>query len=267
MTHLCHVDPSLCRQEGSGHGHRLSALRRAVASRHWWGWRDAVCSRRGGNGWLDLQYPQHADRRVRVWHHRALRLETGERLRLHEEASVLAGSFGVVAVEIVGGAGVIGDPRPPRRDLVDAGIAPCAFSVPDARCRTYAHGHGMHWIHGQRIAERPWGWRDGIVERAAADGWIDVRYLLEGGGARLWHHRDLTEHLSPGTPVQVHEEHQALDGPAGLVTAAVVQGLGPVPDPALPQSWAAETTVVVHDHATGRNLLSGRWDAGQDPEA
>lgn len=267
MSDHCDVDPASCREEGSGHGHRLSALRRSVARRHWWGWRDAVCTRRGGNGWLDLQYPQPAGRRVRVWHHQALPLEEGEVVRLHEEASVLAGSFGVVAVELIGGLGVISDPRPPRCDLVDAGIAPCSLGVFEARCRTYAHGHEMHWIHAQRIAERPWGWRDGIVQQAAADGWIDVRYLLEEGGARLWHRRDLTEHLSQGTPVQVHEEHQALDGPAGLVAAAVVDGLGPLPEPVLPQSWAAETTVVVHDHATGRNLLPGRWDAGQAPTA
>ena len=265
MIMTCQADPAACRDDGPWGGHHLSDRRRAGATQHWRGWRDAVCTRQGTNDWLDLRHPRLAGGRARVWHHGSLMLQDGEVLRLHEEARVLAGSFGVVAVEVLGGLEVIEDPRPRRREPVAAGTTPCSVDVLGDRCHSGGYGHEMHWIHGMRIAERPWGWRDGGVRRVEADGWIDVRYLHEVGGARSWHHRDLTRQLPSGTPVQVHEQYQALAGPAGLLTAAVAAGLGPVPEPAEPQLWAVEATVVVHDNATGQNVLSGRWDAETAP--
>ena len=74
---------------------------------------------------------------------------------------------------------------------------------PPPRCWTTWFGHRFHWIHTMRLAETPWGWRDGVVG-AVEDGWITVDHLAKDGHARLWHHEDLGAPV--GTPVRVHEQ-------------------------------------------------------------
>ena len=130
---------------------------------------------------------------------------------------------------------------------------PFACSPSEGRCGSFGHGHLMHWIHTKRIGESPWGWRDGTVN--GVDGrWLTVRYLMEPGHVRVWHHESLADVIALGSPVRVHEEYHALGGLFGWVNVLLDSGVGQVPAPEDPSPWAAEMTVGVTDLASGRAL-------------
>ena len=122
----------------------------------------------------------------------------------------------------------------------------------------------MHFIHARKIGEEPWGWRDGVVVSVAADGWLEVDYVLEPGRVVAHHHEDLTAVLSRGGLVRVHERYYALGGEFGWVNLYIGEGLGPVPDPEQPDLWRGEMTVAVTDLSTGRALPMDRVTYSKD---
>ena len=133
----------------------------------------------------------------------------------------------------------------------------CAYGPPPG-CWTTWFGHRFHWIHTMRLAETPWGWRDGVVS-AVEDGWITVDHLAEDGHARLWHHEDLGAPV--GTLVRVHEQWMGLSGRFGIVNAFITEGVGEVPTPEHPELWAQEQSVGVFDSSTGRGVDLAAVDA------
>ena len=126
--------------------------------------------------------------------------------------------------------------------------------VNDGGCSSYRPGHLMHFIHANHIGRSPWGWRDGIVEKVGADGWITIGYVAEEGHPRVWHHADLTAVIHVGDPIRVHERFFAIGGRFGWICVELHDGLGAVPDPASPEAWAAESTVGVVNLSTGIGL-------------
>lgn len=142
---------------------------------------------------------------------------------------------------------------------------PCASIPAGLPCQSYRFGHHVHFIHGNRLGETPWGWRDAVVTALAAKGWIDVAYVAEESAAHLWHHRDLTGEIGVGAPVRVHERYPALSGAFGIVNVSIIGGLGPVPEPEHPQTWAQKMSVGVVDLSSGRGVDLGAVDAEDRP--
>lgn len=121
-------------------------------------------------------------------------------------------------------------------------------------CQSFHPGHNMHWIHARHVGESPWGWRDGVVSAASADGFVTVEYVLEAGRVEAWHHSPVVANLAKGTPVRVHEGYRTLSGPMGWLHLLISSGLGAVPKPENTDAWAAEVTGGVVDMTTGRGL-------------
>ena len=131
-------------------------------------------------------------------------------------------------------------------------LTPCVVRDDDF-CRSYLPGHHTHWIHAKHIGRTPWGWRDAVVT-GVDGGWTTVTYVESGRPVRLWHHVDLADELSIGAPVRLHEGYYVLGGPFGWVNVVVEGGLGAVPEPADPTTWADQVTGGVQDLGTGRGL-------------
>lgn len=100
-----------------------------------------------------------------------------------------------------------------------------------------------------------------MVTAVDADGRIDVSYVADEGSACLWHHQDLTAEVLVGAPVRVHERYPALSGAFGIINVSITGGLGPVPEPEHPGTWAQEMSVGVVDLSTGRGVGLGAVDA------
>lgn len=129
-------------------------------------------------------------------------------------------------------------------------------------CVSYAPGHRLHITPARLAGETPWNWRDAVVARV--DGHeASAQYVAEQGSVRFWHHEDLAGVIAPGEPVRVHERYRQLLCPAGLLSVAVLQGLGSVPDPEVPEAWLPERTVGIVDLSTGRGL----WVPLRGPQA
>lgn len=112
----------------------------------------------------------------------------------------------------------------------------------------YRPGHAMHHIQARLIGETPWGWREGVV-RAHADGVFTIDYL-EGGAIEVWHGQQ--PGVPAGTPVRVHERFRALEVGGTWVNVDIRGGgLGPVPEPAMPELWRAEQTIGITSVADG----------------
>lgn len=146
-----------------------------------------------------------------------------------------------------------------KNPLDPADVTGCASIATGKPCESYRFGHHTHWIHADHLGQTPWGWRDGPVASAGDDGWITVDYLLDGGSARVWHHEDLR--VPVGTPVRVHEEWMGLSGLFGMVNVALTAGIGAVPAPEHPETWAQEMSVGVVDLSTGRAIDLAGVDA------
>ncbi len=136
---------------------------------------------------------------------------------------------------------------------------PCI--VRNDQCQAYHPGHNTHWIHAKHVGRTPWGWRDAVVSRI--DGrWLRAAYVENGHEVQLWHHVELADELSVGTPVRVHEQYYVLGGPFGWLNVLVRGGLGPVPTPNSTGAWQREMTGGVQDMSTGRALaLDWRRDS------
>jgi hypothetical protein len=76
-----------------------------------WGWRDGVIIAIGGDGWLEVDYVDEADR-VRAWHHEDLtgELALGSPVRVHEEHRALSAPFGGMNLHLTGGLGPVPQP-------------------------------------------------------------------------------------------------------------------------------------------------------------
>lgn len=70
----------------------------------------------------------------------------------------------------------------------------------------------------------------------------------------MWHHTALEPLVAVGAPVRLHERFRVLACPAGWLSVAVQDGVGPVPELADPDLWAAERSPGIVDLATGRAL-------------
>ena len=113
----------------------------------------------------------------------------------------------------------------------------------------YRPGHSLHFIHADKIANSPWGWRPGVVHTYVKR--IATIVYLEEGSIEVWQASQLP--ISPGTPVRVHERYYALDvGGVWFNVKVVGGGLGHVPTPDLPELWRPEVPIVVTDFSTGR---------------
>lgn len=133
----------------------------------------------------------------------------------------------------------------------------------DGCCQRYGNGHNTHCIHANHVGRTPWGWRDGLVV-AIAGRCVTVDYLHSGAQVRLWHHEDLSAEIAHGQPVRVHEQYHVLGGAFGWVNVNVDGGLGAVPAPADPSTWAGETTCSVVDMTTGRAVALD-WSTTEEP--
>lgn len=142
----------------------------------------------------------------------------------------------------------------PRRDS-----AP--MSCTESPCTSYGPGHNLHFIQARFVGGTPWGWRDAVLQRVE-DGWLHLSYLDTPAHPILWHHADLTDVLSPGAPVRLHEQYHVLGSPAGWSSVVIHQGVGAVPEPAHPNLWRAEMTAAVVDNRTGRALPLDHLDPG-----
>lgn len=134
----------------------------------------------------------------------------------------------------------------------------------DDDCWNYMAGHQMHFIHANHIGRTPWGWRDGTIESHTSDGWVVVRYLLDDGLVRVWHHVGLSHIVEIGGPVRVHERYYALGGPFGWLNVCLRDGLGAVTEPASTEFWAQEAAVGIVDTSTGRGLAVDHPDSDQE---
>ena len=121
-------------------------------------------------------------------------------------------------------------------------------------CRLYWPGHHMHVIHARKIGESPWGWRDALVTHLGPGGWLTVDYVLEDGRMVGWHHEDLSDVLTLGSPVRVHEGLWSLAGRFGWVNLFVREGAGAIEKPNDPEQWDGQVTGGVVDLSTGRAL-------------
>ncbi|MEK8226557.1 hypothetical protein NKG05_11425 [Oerskovia sp. M15] len=105
--------------------------------------------------------------------------------------------------------------------------------APPAVCDRYDTGHHLHPVHERMLANRPWGWRSGVVDavRANADGGVEVvvEYMTDNGSCRVWHHAALE--LVRGLPVRVHEQYHALEVSGRALNVRLLRGLGSVPEP------------------------------------
>lgn len=112
------------------------------------------------------------------------------------------------------------------------------------QCGSFADGHRAHHIRARLTGEAPWGWRDAIVE--VTDGQTArLRYVAADGAPSVWHHDALP--VTAGEPVRLHEQYRMLGTPHGWFCVAVTDGLGPVPEPSAPGTWADEVTPgIVH---------------------
>ena len=82
-------------------------------------------------------------------------------------------------------------------------------------CTSAAAGHTVSAIRERVTAATPSKWRDGIIVHVTAgDGvggsWLGIELLEVKGTAWLWNHADLSELLSIGEPVAVHELYDTL---------------------------------------------------------
>lgn len=126
-------------------------------------------------------------------------------------------------------------------------------------CQRFSPGHNMHHIHARRVGDRPWGWRDALVANVVGRE-IHLSYVNPGephepGQPVVWHHGDLSDLLSVGTPVRLHEQYYAMGLPAGWINVIILSGgRGPVPEPNETQLWLPEMTVGVSSSVTGHGL-------------
>ncbi|HEV7951227.1 MAG TPA: hypothetical protein VGP24_15805 [Glaciihabitans sp.] len=80
----------------------------------------------------------------------------------------------------------------------------------DGLCTGSGAGHGLLALQARVTAATPSKWRDGIVRSAAADGWVSIAPLDSDELVWVWHHRDLSDALLPGSPVALHSLYHAL---------------------------------------------------------
>lgn len=138
------------------------------------------------------------------------------------------------------------------------------FECDDAPCRRYGKGHAVHPISARLIGHEPWGWRDAIITGIDARN-VTLVYLIEDAPVRVWHHKDLRSRLEVGEPVRLHERRTALGSPEGWFSVVITDGgLGPVPMPGDPMTWASQMRVGVADYTTGEGIpvdcvRPGRW--------
>lgn len=155
----------------------------------------------------------------------------------------------------VGNAGPAG-PLVPGAGRGTMHLSPCGVRA--ARCESYTAGHAVHAIQARLVGERPWGWRDGVVE-AWVDGVVRVRYIDEVGIATCWHHRDPSSELPVGEHVRLHEGSLHVLGTArGWYSVQIAGGLGAVPDPEQPELWAQQIVPGIVDLATGIAIATDR---------
>ena len=92
------------------------------------------------------------------------------------------------------------------------GIQACEIGD-DGRCMSYRPGHAMHWIHSRLLLQDNDGWRRGLV-RQVRGLTIEVVYPEVVNPYRsigwLWHHSDLSDHISAGQVVRVNERRHGL---------------------------------------------------------
>lgn len=138
-------------------------------------------------------------------------------------------------------------------------VTSCIWEQVNGRdcCQSCRAGHNMHWGRASELGRRPWGWRNATVTHVTPT-WITLHYTGTSTEVRVWHHNDLSSEITVGERVRLHEEYLALGGPFGWIYVVVHGGLGPVPKPANPQRWAAQTTGGVVSLATGRALAGER---------
>jgi len=87
-------------------------------------------------------------------------------------------------------------------------VMPCQSSA--AFCSTHDAGHALLPIQSRAANATPSRWRDSIVTDVDADGWITLRALDGDETVRVWNHSDLSEIVSIGEPVALHELYHAL---------------------------------------------------------
>lgn len=118
-------------------------------------------------------------------------------------------------------------------------------------CQRWGYGHHAHWIQVRHAGEAPWGWRDGVVT-AVEDQFAQVQYLTDAARPTLWWHEALTDLLSVGSPVRVHEGCRVLDCGTTWISIAISGGAGPVPEPEHQELWQAQRTSAIVNLRTGR---------------
>ena len=105
----CIRGPLPCQTYASGHDlHVIQAKLAGLSPR---GWRDGVVTAVHGSD-VTVQYVE-VDHVLRFWHHRHLRLPTGQPVRVHERYHVAAGPFGWANVVVSNGPGAVPDPQEP----------------------------------------------------------------------------------------------------------------------------------------------------------
>lgn len=147
------------------------------------------------------------------------------------------------------------DDRSPRATGGDVDPRSCGG---DGACRSYRPGHLMHLIHAGFVGRTPWGWRDAVVREIGPDNVAVLDHLDGSGAAEIWQHHDLSVAAPPGTPVRLHERYHALAAGRAVLSVLLLRGVGPVPEPALPELWAGEGEMIVVSGATGEGRTARR---------
>ncbi|SEB08366.1 hypothetical protein [Leifsonia sp. 21MFCrub1.1] len=83
-------------------------------------------------------------------------------------------------------------------------------------------GYALHPIARQAAISTPSHWVDAFVVSASEDGWIDLAGFT-GESLRCWHFDDLSEVLTPGTPVAVHALYGVLTAGDELLNVSLAQ--------------------------------------------
>jgi hypothetical protein len=73
-----------------------------------------------------------------------------------------------------------------------------------AMCVDDRPGHALTIMRLRLAIAGRRGWIDALVERADADGLVELRTFASGETVTVWHHADLGAELTPGTPVALH---------------------------------------------------------------
>lgn len=77
-------------------------------------------------------------------------------------------------------------------------------------CDMAAAGHSVSVIAERVAAATPSKWSDAIVVAAYSAGWLELALLTDDSTVVVWNHADLTQSLTPGTPVSLHSVYNLL---------------------------------------------------------